>query len=60
MAEGTALEVAWPEEDGELAAGRPEGEGAGTLPGMAVPLGLLTPAPRSSISFAHSPKKTFF
>ncbi|XP_052658083.1 small integral membrane protein 44 isoform X1 [Harpia harpyja] len=60
MAEGTVPEVEWLEEDGVLVEGKPEGEGAGTLPGMEIPLGLLTTAPRSSISFADSHKKRFF
>lgn len=60
MAEGTVPEVEWLEEDGVLVEGKPEGEGAGTLPGMEIPLGLLTTVPRSSISFADSHKKRFF
>ncbi|XP_010578390.1 PREDICTED: uncharacterized protein LOC104839670 isoform X1 [Haliaeetus leucocephalus] len=60
MAEGTVPEVEWLEEDGVLVEGKPKGEGAGTLPGMEIPLGLLTTAPRSSISFADSHKKRFF
>lgn len=60
MAEGTVPEVEWLEEDGVPAEGKPEGEGAGALPGMDIPLGLLTTAPRSSISFADSHKKRFF
>ncbi|GAB0200738.1 small integral membrane protein 44 [Grus japonensis] len=59
MAEGTVLEVEWLE-DGVPAEVKLEGEGAGALPGMDVPLGLLTTAPRSSISFADSHKKRFF
>lgn len=55
VAEGAALEVEWPEEDGA-----PAGEGAGALPGMgSIPLGQPA-APRSSISFADPPKKRFF
>ncbi|KAM6039984.1 small integral membrane protein 44 isoform 1-T3 [Theristicus caerulescens] len=57
MAEGTVPEVEWLEEDGVPDEGKPEGKGA--LPGMDVPLGLLT-TPRSSISFADSHKKRFF
>ncbi|XP_074894334.1 small integral membrane protein 44 [Buteo buteo] len=60
MAEGTVPEVEWLEEDGVLVEGKPKGESAGTLPGMEIPLGLLTTAPRSSISFADSHKKRFF
>ncbi|KAM9215409.1 small integral membrane protein 44 [Leptosomus discolor] len=60
MAEGTVPEVEWLEEDGLAAEGRLKDAGAGALPGMDIPLGLLTPAPRSSISFADSPKKRFF
>ncbi|XP_040446550.1 small integral membrane protein 24 isoform X5 [Falco naumanni] len=60
MAEGTVLEVEWLEEDAVLAEAKPEREGAGALPGMDVPLGLLTTVPRSSISFADTHKKRFF
>ncbi|XP_032857942.2 small integral membrane protein 24 isoform X2 [Tyto alba] len=60
VAEGTVPEVEWLEEDGVLAEGTPEGEGASALPGMDIPLGLLTSAPRSSISFADTRKKRFF
>ncbi|KAM6395815.1 small integral membrane protein 44 [Rhynochetos jubatus] len=60
MAEGTALEVEWLEEDGVLAEGKLVSEGTGALPGMDVPLGLLTTTPHSSISFADSHKKSFF
>lgn len=60
MAEGTALEVEWLEEDEVPAEGKLEGEGAGALPGMGIPLRLLASAPRSSISFADSHKKRFF
>ncbi|KAJ7420243.1 hypothetical protein BTVI_22210 [Pitangus sulphuratus] len=58
MAEGTVPEVEWLQEDEVLPARKVEGEGAGVLPGMDVPLALL--APRSSVSFAESPKKRFF
>ncbi|KAM6113834.1 small integral membrane protein 44 [Phoenicopterus ruber ruber] len=60
MAEGTVPEVEWLEEDGMPAEGKLEGEGTDALPGMDIPLGLLTAAPRSSISFADSHKKRFF
>ncbi|XP_063214392.1 small integral membrane protein 44 [Chroicocephalus ridibundus] len=60
MAEGALPEVEWLEEDEVLAERKPEGEGTGALPGMDIPLGLLTAAPRSSISFADSHKKRFF
>ncbi|KAM9174384.1 small integral membrane protein 44 [Mergus octosetaceus] len=60
MGEGGALEVEWPEEDGALLEERPQGEGAGALPGMDIPLGLLSTAPRSSITFADPHKKRFF
>lgn len=60
VAEGTVLEVEWLEEDWVPAEGKPEGGGAGALPGMDIPPGLLSTAPRSSISFAESHKKTFF
>ncbi|KAM6310660.1 small integral membrane protein 44 [Podargus strigoides] len=59
MATGTVLEVEWLEEDGFPAEGKPE-RVVGALPGMDIPLGLLTAAPRSSISFADSRKKRFF
>ncbi|XP_064493209.1 small integral membrane protein 44 [Pseudopipra pipra] len=58
MAEGTVPEVEWLEEDEVLVERKVEGEGAGVLPGMDVPPALL--APRSSVSFADSPKKRFF
>ncbi|XP_076215790.1 LOW QUALITY PROTEIN: small integral membrane protein 44 [Aptenodytes patagonicus] len=57
MAEGTLPEVELLEEDGVLAERKLESEGAGALPGMDIPLGLLAPAPRSSITFADSHKK---
>ncbi|KAK2542451.1 hypothetical protein Q9233_000543 [Columba guinea] len=60
VAEGTVLEVEWLEEDWVPAEGKPEAGGAGALPGMDIPPGLLSTAPRSSISFAESHKKTFF
>lgn len=60
MAEGTVPEVEWLEEDGVLAERKPDGEGTSALPGMDIPLGLLTAAPRSSISFADPHKKRFF
>ncbi|KAM6231383.1 small integral membrane protein 44 [Spheniscus humboldti] len=60
MAERTLPEVEWLEEDGVLAERKLESEGAGALPGTDIPLGLLNPAPRSSISFADSHKKRFF
>lgn len=60
VAEGTVLEVEWLEEDWVPAEGKPEGGGSGALPGMDIPPGLLSTAPRSSISFAESHKKTFF
>ncbi|KAM9254681.1 small integral membrane protein 44 [Cariama cristata] len=60
MAEGTVLEVEWLEEDGVPAAGKPEGEGTGILPGMDIPPGLLITVPRNSVSFADSHKKSFF
>lgn len=60
MAEGTVPEVEWLEEDRVLAERKPDGEGTSALPGMDIPLGLLTAAPRSSISFADPHKKRFF
>lgn len=60
MGEGAALDVEWPEEDGALPEERPQGEGAGALPGMDIPLGLLSATPRSSITFADPHKKRFF
>ncbi|XP_074664731.1 small integral membrane protein 44 [Strix aluco] len=60
MAKGTVPEVEWLDEDMVLAEGKPEDEGASGLPGMDIPLGLLTTAPRSSISFADTRKKRFF
>ncbi|XP_074933123.1 small integral membrane protein 44 [Phalacrocorax aristotelis] len=60
MAEGTMPEVEWLEEDGAPAQGELESEGAGVLPGMDIPLGLLAATRHSSISFADSHKKRFF
>ncbi|XP_014115582.1 PREDICTED: small integral membrane protein 24 isoform X1 [Pseudopodoces humilis] len=58
MAEGTVLEAEWLEKDKVLVEQKAEDEGSDILPGTDIPLGLLIP--RSSISFADSPKKRFF
>ncbi|KAM7023747.1 small integral membrane protein 44 isoform 1-T1 [Acridotheres tristis] len=58
MAEGTVLEAEWLEKDEVLVEQKADDEGTGILPDTDIPLGLL--APRSSVSFADSPKKRFF
>ncbi|XP_053855558.1 small integral membrane protein 44 [Vidua macroura] len=58
MAEGPVPEAEWLEKDEVLVEQKVEDEGSGILPGMDIPLRPL--APRSSISFADSPAKTFF
>ncbi|KAM6294718.1 small integral membrane protein 44 [Aegotheles albertisi] len=60
MAKGTLPDVEWLEEDEVLLERKPESEGFGALPGLDIPPGLLTAAPRSSISFADPRKKRFF
>ncbi|XP_056368513.1 small integral membrane protein 44 [Oenanthe melanoleuca] len=58
MAEGTTLEAEWLEKDEVLVEQAVDDEGSGILPSTDIPLGLL--APRSSVSFADSPKKRLF
>ncbi|XP_009095190.1 small integral membrane protein 44 [Serinus canaria] len=57
MAEGPVLEAQWLEEDKVLVEQKVEDEGSSILPSMDIPLQPL--APRSSISFADSPKRFF-
>lgn len=58
MAEGPVLEAQWLEEDKVLVEQQKvEDEGSSILPSTDIPLQLL--APRSSISFADSPKRFF-
>lgn len=57
MAEGTMPEAEWLEEDEVLVEQKAEDESTGILPSTDIPLGLL--APRSSVSFADSPKRFF-
>lgn len=58
MAEGPVPEAEWLEKDEVLVEQKVEDEGSSILPGMDIPLQLL--APRSSVSFADSPKKKRF
>ncbi|XP_048143784.1 small integral membrane protein 44 [Corvus hawaiiensis] len=57
MAEGTVPEAEWLEKDEVLVEQKAEDEGTGILSGSDIPLGLLVP--RSSVSFADSPKRFF-
>lgn len=57
MAEGTVPEAEWLEKDEVLVEQKAEDEGTSILSRSDIPLGLLMP--RSSVSFAHSPKRFF-
>lgn len=58
MAEGTVPEAEWLEKDEVLLVEqKAEDEGTGIPPGTDIPLGLFVP--RSSVSFADSPKRFF-
>ncbi|KAM9516217.1 small integral membrane protein 44 [Guaruba guarouba] len=59
MAQRTAPEVQWLEEDGTLGERELRGEGGGVLPATDIALPLLPSAPRGSVSFADSHKRLF-